>query len=77
MVLCLTNYEISYFNIIAAAWPQQAFVRGANTKIHVSYVKCDHNHSSEQLARHSEVTLELVRKIKRYRAFNVVADSLR
>ena len=31
------------------------------------YVKCEHNRSSEQLARHSKVTLELVRKIERYR----------
>ena len=32
-----------------------------------SYVKYEHNRSSEQLARHSKVTLELVRKIERYR----------
>ena len=31
-----------------------------------SYVKCDHYRSSEQLVRHSKVTLELVRKIERY-----------
>ena len=30
-------------------------------------MKCEHNRSSEQLARHSKVTLELVRKIERYR----------
>ena len=47
--------EISYFNFITVAWPQQALVR--STKIHVSYVKCEHNRSSEQLARHSKVTL--------------------
>ena len=44
----------------------------------MSYVKCEHNHSSEQLvirARYSKVTLELVRKIKRYRTANVVTDS--
>ena len=29
-------------------------------------MKCEHNRSSEQLARHSKVTLELVRKIERY-----------
>ena len=32
-----------------------------------SYVKYEHNRSSEQLARHSKVTLEPVRKIERYR----------
>ena len=46
-------------------WPQQALVSSA--KIHVSYVKYEHNRSSEQLARQSKVTLELIRKIKRYR----------
>ena len=30
-------------------------------------VKCEHNRSSEQLARHSKVTLELIKKIERYR----------
>ena len=54
-------------------WPQQTLV--SSMKIHVSYVKCEHNHSSEQLARHSKVILELVRKIKRYHTLNVVADS--
>ena len=55
----------------AVDWPQQASVSSA--KIHVSYVKYEHNHSSEQLARQSKVTLqikvtlELIRKIKRYR----------
>ena len=39
-------------------WPQQALVTTA--KIHVSYVKCEHNRSSEQFARHLKVTLELV-----------------
>ena len=38
----------------------------SNAKIQ-SYVKSEHNRSSEQLARHSKVTLELVRKIERYR----------
>ena len=51
-------------------WPQQALVSTA--KIHVSYAKCEHNHSSEQLARHSKVTRA---RIKRYRTVNVVADS--
>ena len=46
-------------------WPQQALVSSAKT--HVSYVKYEHNRSSEQLARQSKVTLELIRKIKRYR----------
>ena len=41
----------------------------------VSYMKCEHNRPSEQLARHSKVTLELVRKIKGYHTLNVVADS--
>ena len=54
-------------------WPQQALVSSA--KIHVSYVKCEHNCSSEQLARHSKANVELVRKVKRYRNLNVVADS--
>ena len=40
-----------YFKIIAMDWPQQ---------VHVSNVKCEHKHSSEQLARHSKVILELV-----------------
>ena len=30
-------------------------------------MKCEYNRSSEQLARHSKVTLKLVRKIERYR----------
>ena len=42
----------------------QALVSSAKIQ---SYVKCEHNRSSEQLARHSKVTLELVRKIERYR----------
>ena len=46
-------------------WPQQALVSCA--KIHVTYVKYEHNRSSKQLARQSKVTLELIRKIKRYR----------
>ena len=29
-------------------------------------MKCEHDLSSEQLARHSKVTLELVRKIEMY-----------
>ena len=56
--------EISYFNVIPA-------------KIHVCYVKCEHSRSIEQLARYSKVTLELVRKIKRYRTLNIVADSFK
>ena len=57
-------------------WPQQALVSSA--KIHVSYVKYGHNRSSEQLARQSKVTLkikvtlELIRKIKRYRKCRVL-----
>ena len=47
----------------------------SSTKIHVSYVKCEHNRSSDQLARHSKVTLKLVWKIKRYRTLNVVDES--
>lgn len=49
-------------------WPQQAVVSSA--KIHVSYVKYEHNLSKEQLARQSKVTLqikvtlELIRKIE-------------
>ena len=40
-------------------WPEQALVSSA--KLHGGYVKCAaHNHSSEQLADHSKVTLELV-----------------
>ena len=35
----------------------------SRAKIRVSYAKCEHNRSSEQLASHSKVTLELVRKI--------------
>ena len=53
-------------------WPQQALVSSA--KIHVSYVKYEHNRSSEQLRAPQskvtlqiKVTLELIRKIKRYR----------
>ena len=46
--------EIFYFTTITVDWPQQALVSGA--KIHVSYVKCSHDHVSEQLARHSKVT---------------------
>ena len=45
-------------------WPQQAVVNSA--KISVSYTKCEHTRASEQLARYSKVTLELVRKLKRY-----------
>ena len=33
-------------------------------------MKCEHNRSSEQLARRSKVTLELVRKIERYRKYS-------
>ena len=51
--------------------PQQALVSTA--KIPVSYVKCAH--INYLLARHSKSTLELVRKIKRYRTLNVVTDS--
>ena len=36
----------------------------------MSYEKCEHNHWSEQLARNSKVTLELVRKIKGYHTLN-------
>ena len=32
--------------------------------------------NSSQVSRHSEVTLKLVRKIERYRALKVVADSV-
>ena len=42
----------------------QALVSSAKIQ---SYVKFEHNRSSEQLTRHSKVTLELVRKIERYR----------
>ena len=37
----LQTNEISYFNVIAVDWPQQALV--SSVKIHVSYVKCEHN----------------------------------
>ena len=53
-------------------WSQQALVSSA--KIHVSYVKCGHGRASELLARHSKVTLELVRKVKRYPIPNVVVN---
>ena len=56
-------------------WPQQAEALVSSTKIHVSIVKCEDNRTSKQLARHSKVTLELVRKIKGYHTLNVVADS--
>ena len=72
-VIIAVNFPIShYFNIIAVDWPQQAFV--SSVKIHLSYVKCELNDSSEQLARHSKATLEL-RKIKRYRTLNVFVGS--
>ena len=56
-----SEIHVSYFNIIVVDWPQQALVSSA--KIHVSYVKCEHNCASEQPARHSKANLELVRKI--------------
>ena len=73
-VSALSDKGLKYLTsiIIAVDWPQQAFVSSA--KIHVSNVKCEHNHSSEQLARHWKATLEL-RKIKRYRTLNVVVGS--
>ena len=43
------------------------------------YPSCGHDGASEQLASfscHSEVTLKLVRKIERYRALKVIADSV-
>ena len=52
-------------------WPQQALESSA--KIHVSYVKYEHNRSSEQFARQWKVTLELIRKIRG--TVNVVAES--
>ena len=48
-------------------WPEQALVSSA--KLHGGYVKCAaHNHSSEQLADHSKVTLELV-----YRGYYIMS----
>ena len=48
-------------------WPEQALVSSA--KLHGGYVKCAaQNHSSEQLADHSKVTLELV-----YRGYYIIS----
>ena len=41
LVLYPTNNWISCFNVVAVDWPQQALV--SSHKIHVSYVKNEHN----------------------------------
>ena len=66
--IILVLYQINDWNILLQRYcsglASQALVSSAKIQ---SYVKCEHNRSSEQLARHSKLTLELVRKIERYR----------
>ena len=68
--IILVRYQTKDRNILlqrycsGLAW--QALVSSAKIQ-ELPYVKCEHNRSNEQLARHSKVTLELVRKIERYR----------
>ena len=67
-----TSFKISHFNIIAVDWPEKALESKA--KIHVGYT-CNMAGMTARvnsLPRHSKVTLELVRKITRYRTFRVV-----
>ena len=69
--IILVLYQTNDWNILLQRYgsglASQTLVSSAKIQ---SYVKCEHNRSSEQLARHSKVTLELVRKIERHR--NVV-----
>ena len=66
--IILVLYQTNDWNILLQRYcsglASQALVSSAKIQ---SYVKCEHNRSSEKFARHSKVTLELVRKIERYR----------
>ena len=68
--IILVRYQTKDRNILLQRYcsglASQALVSSAKIQ-ELPYVKCEHNRSNEQLARHSKVTLELVRKIERYR----------
>ena len=66
--IILVLYQKNDWNILLQRYcsglTSQALASSAEIQ---SNVKCEHNRSSEQLPRHSKVTLERVRKIERYR----------
>ena len=66
--IILVLYQTNDWNILLQRYcsglASQVLVSSAKIQ---SYMKCEHNRWSEQLARHLKLTLELVRKIERYR----------
>lgn len=42
--------KISNFNVIAVDWPQKALVSSVKTLVSYMYVKCGHDHASEEHA---------------------------
>ena len=64
LVLCQSNDWNILLQRYCSGSTSQALASSAKIQ---SYMKCEHNHSSEPLPRHSKVTVERVRKIGRYR----------
>ena len=63
----LSDNRLKYLTATLLQWISLTSFSEKCENTGLPYVKCEHNRLSEQLARHSKVTLELVRKIERYR----------